>query len=93
MWVFFRFLLLVFVVLQLNQLMSEITLGELTIFGEDSKLDALLGNYYHHFSFGNLYSAIGVELLLPCKFQQLFARFVGCCEIIIVFMKNHHFLK
>ena len=57
MWIFFRFLLLVFVVLQLNQLMSEITLGELTIFGEDSKLDALLGNYYHHFSFGNLYSA------------------------------------
>jgi len=27
---------------QLNQLMSEITLGELTIFGEDGKLDALL---------------------------------------------------
>lgn len=27
---------------QLNQLMSEITLGELTIFGEDSKLDSLL---------------------------------------------------
>ena len=24
--------------------MSEITLGELTIFGEDSKLDSLLGN-------------------------------------------------
>lgn len=27
---------------QLNQLMSEITLGELTVFGEDSKLDTLL---------------------------------------------------
>lgn len=24
--------------------MSEITLGELTIFGDDSKLDSLLGN-------------------------------------------------
>ena len=35
------FLLLFF---QLNQLMSEITLGELTIFGEDGKLDTLLGN-------------------------------------------------
>ena len=34
----------VFIVLQLNQLMSEITLGELTVFGEDSKLDTLLGN-------------------------------------------------
>lgn len=30
--------------LQLNQLMSEITLGELTIFGEEGKLDTLLGN-------------------------------------------------
>ena len=33
-----------FLLLQLNQLMSEITLGELTIFGEESKLDTLLGN-------------------------------------------------
>ena len=26
--------------------MSEITLGELTIFGEESKLDSLLGNKF-----------------------------------------------
>ena len=32
-----------FVVLQLYKLMSEITLGELTIFGEDGKLDTLIG--------------------------------------------------
>ena len=32
-----------FAVLQLYKLMSEITLGELTIFGEDGKLDTLIG--------------------------------------------------
>lgn len=32
-----------FAVLQLYKLMSEITMGELTIFGEDGKLDTLIG--------------------------------------------------